>query len=207
MQRTLSFTIPKPNNAEVHTIDLLTRNEHIGTPKYSTGFDGKPWVLNGEEDFKGNPEFYHNLMFYFYAMPFVIADDGIIYGETDDLVFDGKTYPGIEISYNDGVGASSKDNYYVHYDPDTYQMQWLGYTVTYQSGEKSNDVNWIRYNDWTTYEGLVLPNSISWYKVEEGAITELRNTLPFENVSVSKEAKSDDFYAKPEAGTYFTKPE
>lgn len=204
-QRTLSFTIPKPDNAEVHTIDLLNRNEHIDTPKYTLGFDGKTWVLNGDEAYKGNPEFYHNLMFYFYAMPFVVGDDGINYSETDDLVFEGKSYPGIRISYNDGVGISPKDEYFVHYDADTNQMQWLGYTVTYRSGEKSDNVKWIRYNDWANYNGLVLPKSISWYKVEEGAITALRNTVPFENVVVSKETKPVGFYDKPAEGAYWVK--
>ena len=206
-QRTLSFTIPKPDNAEVHTVDLLNRNEHIATPKYTLGFDGKPWVLNGEEEYKGNPEFYHNLMFYFYAMPFVVGDDGINYSDTDDLVFEGKNYPGIRISYNDGVGTSPKDEYFIHYDADTNQMAWLGYTVTYRSGERSDKISWIRYNDWANYNGLAIPNSISWYKVEEGTITELRNTVPFENVIVSKEAKPASFYQKPEAATYFTRPE
>ena len=206
-QQTLTYVVPKPNNPETHTVDLQNRNERIDTPKYSIGFDGKAWVLNGEESYKGNPEFYHNLMFYFYAMPFVLADDGIIYSETDDLVFEGKSYPGIRISYNEGVGISPKDEYFLHYDAETHQMQWLGYTVTYRSGEKSDKVNWIRYNDWATYSGLTLPNSISWYKVEEGTITELRNTVPFEKVNVSDKALSADFYNKPEKAEYFTKPE
>jgi len=204
-KRTLSYSIPKPNNPETHTIDLQNRNERIDTPKYTIGFDGKAWVLNGEDSYKGNPEFYHNLMFYFYAMPFVITDDGINYNETDDLVFEGKNYPGIRISYNDGVGISSKDEYYVHYDADTHQMAWLGYTVTYRSGEKSDNVKWIRYDDWKTINGLVLPNSISWYKVEEGKITELRNKVAFNEVKLSEEAQDSDFYAKPDTAEYFKK--
>ena len=48
--RTLSFTLPKPDNPETHAVDLRTRNEKIETPAYTIGFDGKPWVLenNGE---------------------------------------------------------------------------------------------------------------------------------------------------------------
>ncbi len=118
-QRTLSFVLPKPDNPETHTVDLWSRNEKIETSSYTIGFDGKPWVVDMNKTYKGNPEFYHNLMFYFYAMPFVLADDGIIYSETDDLLFEGVSYPGIKISYNAGVGTSPKDDYYIHYNAET----------------------------------------------------------------------------------------
>ena len=205
-QRTLSYSIPKDKNPETHTIDLWTRNEKIETPAYTIGFDGKPWVQEGDGEYKGNPEFYHNLMFYFYAMPFVLADDGIIYEETKDLDFEGVSYPGIKISYNAGVGITPKDEYFIHYDAETNQMAWLGYTVTYRSGEKSDNVKWIRYDDWKNIDDLVLPNSISWYTVEEGKITELRNQVVFEEITLSKRAKPSVFYAKPEDGAYWVKP-
>jgi len=149
--------------------------------------------------------FYHNLMFYFYAMPFVLADDGINYSAAKALEFEGKSYPGIRISYNDGVGVSSKDEYFLHYDADTKQMAWLGYTVTYRSGEKSDKINWIRYNDWQEIEGLALPKSLSWYKVEDGKITEVANTRNFEDVVIEDTSKPADFYAKPENGKIVTK--
>ncbi|MFD2585712.1 DUF6503 family protein [Croceitalea marina] len=204
-QRSLSFVVPKPDSPETHTIDLWSRNEKIETPGYTLGFDGKAWVFDANKAYKGNPEFYHNLMFYFYAMPFVLADEGIIYSETDDLVFEGLSYPGIKISYNAGVGTSPKDDYYIHYNAETKQMEWLGYTVTYRSGEKTDKVNWIRYNDWQNIKDLVLPNSISWYTVEEGEIKGLRNQVVFENVDLSNEAKSSDFYEKPQVGEYWVK--
>lgn len=205
-QRTLSFVLPRPKNPETHTIDLWTRNEKIESNTSVVGFDGKPWVKDMSGDYKGNPEFYHNLMFYFYAMPFVLADDGIIYSEAEDLVFDGISYPGIKISYDAGVGITPKDEYFIHFDAETHQMAWLGYTVTYRTGEKSENVKWIRYDDWKNIKDLVLPNSISWYTIEEGEITTLRNQVIFENITLSKEAKPTTFYDKPEAGEYWVKP-
>lgn len=202
-QRTLSYTMERPDYNEVHTIDLYTRKGKIDTEQFSMGFDGQQvWLKDEEENYKGNPGFYHNLMFYFYAMPFVLADDGIIYGSTEDLIFEEKHYPGIQIAYNDGVGASSKDEYYIHYDPETYQMAWLGYTVTYRSGEKSDDVRWIRYDDWSTIEGVLLPKSISWYTYENRDLIDPRNTVPFKDVSLSTTKKVDGFYNKPEKASY-----
>ena len=206
-QRTLQYTIPKDKNPEIHITDLWSRNDKILTPNYSMGFDGKVWLTNGPKPYKGNPEFYHNLMFYFYAMPFVLADDGINYGETAPLQFEGKTYPGIQITYNDGVGTSPKDEYYIHYDPETNRMAWLGYTVTYRTGEDSDNIKWIRYDDWGTFNGLVLPKSISWYDYEGRDIKTPRSTVQFEEVHLSEETKPASFYAKPEEGQYWAKPE
>lgn len=206
-QRTLSFVLPRPENPETHTIDLWSRNERIESNSNTIGFDGRPWVLDTKGDYKGNPEFYHNLMFYFYAMPFVLGDKGIVYSETEDLTFEGVSYPGVEIGYNAGVGTSPKDNYYIHYNADTNQMEWLGYTVTYRTGEKSEKINWIRYNDWQNVDGLVVPNSISWYKVEDGEIKEVRNQVVFENVNISTEAQPASFFNKPDEAIYWEKPE
>lgn len=205
-KRTLSFTLPKENATEIHTVDLYSRNGKIETTEMAMGFDGKDfWLADEKESYKGDPIFYHNLMFYFYAMPFVLADDGIEYGETDDLEYEGKSYPGVRITYKDGVGISSKDEYYLHYDPETYQMTWLGYTVTYRTGEKSDNVKWIRYNDWMETEGLKLPNSITWHAYEGRTIKEPRDPTTFENVVVSETLKPDAFYAKPENAKVVTK--
>ncbi len=201
--RTLSFTMPKGETSETHTIALKSRKEHISAAGFSTGFDGaKIWLLDEDGTYKGDAIFYHNLMFYFYAMPFVLGDDGISYEETPALAFEGKSYPGIRISYNAGVGNSPKDEYFLHYDSETYQMQWLGYTVTYSSGEKSENVKWIRYNDWMEVEDLKLPKSITWYTYEGKSLISPKNTVLFEDVSLSTAAKPNNFYSKPEQAVF-----
>ena len=159
--KSLTFEMKLPKGKEVTTTDLKNRKSLIETDKFKIGFNGENvWLQQDALFFKKDPKFYYNLMFYFYAMPIVLADDGIEYGETEDLEFEGKSYPGVRISYKQGIGVSSKDEYYLHYDTETHQMAWLGYTVTYRSGEKSDNVKWIRYNDWMEVEGLKLPNSI-----------------------------------------------
>lgn len=202
-QKTLVFDLSKPDGNETHTIDLVTRKDKIASGSYTIGYDGKEvWLSDNDGNYKGDPIFYHNLMFYFYAMPFVLADDGINYRPTENLEYEGISYPGIQISYDNGVGTSPKDEYYLHYNPETYKMEWLGYTVTYRSGEASDDVKWIRYKDWMDVNGVVLPKSISWYDYEGRIIKEEKNTVAFENVSLSKEAKSEDFFKKPDNAAY-----
>ena len=202
-QRTLSFVLPKPNLPETHTIDLWTRMDRIETEQFSMGFDGnQAWLLNGSGNYEGDVGFYHNLMFYFYAMPFVLSDEGIVYSQTEDLKFEGNNYPGIKIAYQSGVGASSKDEYYIHFDPESHKMAWLGYTVTYRSGESSDNVRWINYADWQEVNGMVLPKSITWYSYEGRKILEPSSTVTFEDVSISNNPRPKSFYAKPENGAY-----
>ncbi len=207
-KRTLTYDLPKPNGTETHITDLYSRKDKIEMGSVSMGFDGKEvWLVDEAGIYGGDPIFYHNLMFYFYAMPFVLADEGIVYSEADALMFEDVSYPGIQISYNAGVGTSPKDEYYIHYDPNTNQMAWLGYTVTYRSGEKSDNVKWIRYADWMKVDGLLIPKTLTWHAYEGREIKEAKNKYTFENVSFSAESKPVDFYAIPEKGKVVTKKE
>ena len=110
------------------------------------GFDGNQVWLDEENDgdYKGNPKFYYNLYFYFYAMPFILADDGINYKDAEPLVFEGKTYPGIEITYNNGVGETPEDRYILYYNATTFNMEWLGYTVNFVEGIDKKELH-FRY--------------------------------------------------------------
>ncbi|MBN4085446.1 hypothetical protein JYT89_03790, partial [Flavobacteriaceae bacterium AH-315-B10] len=156
------------------------------------------WLLQKDTTtYKGNPRFYYNLMFYFYAMPFILADDGIVYKDAEPLSFDGKDYPGILISYDAGVGESPEDEYILYYNPETYKMEWLGYTVTYFSKEKSKEFHFIKYSEWQTIDGLELPKTLTWYNYENNQPTTKRNDLEFINVSISKTKPEDSLFEKP----------
>lgn len=203
--RTLSFDLPKGNYSENQVIDLYKRYDKITAPNYSLGFDGTDvWLDDSEGKYEGKPKFYHNLMFYFYSMPFVFSDEGLNYEETAPLEVDGVSYPGFKISYNTGVGSSSKDNYYLHYNADTFQLKWLGYTVTFYSNESSDKVNWINYGEWVKVNELLLPKAITWHTVEYGEIKEPRNTVEFENAKVSERTMPIDFFTKPEKAKVIT---
>lgn len=198
-KRVLQYDILKGKMTEKHTIDLNSRNEKITMPGISMGSKGSDiWLHDVADAYKGDPVFYHNLMFYFYAMPFVLADEGIRYSETEPLEYEGKSYPGIRIGYESGVGLSSKDEYFLHYDPNTMKMAWLGYTVTFKTGERSDEVRWIRYNDWMDVDGLLVPKSLTWHAYEGKTIKEAREPLVFENVSFSELAPADGFFDLPE---------
>ena len=195
--KTLSFNIGE----EVHTSDLHSRKIIVNSPNYNLGFNGKETWLTEKEgsSFKRDPNFYYNLFFYFYAMPFVLADDGITYDKVADLSFEGVNYPGYKISYSSDKGTSPDDNYIIYYHPETFQMQWLGYTVTFKSKQPSDTYKLIRYNLWENVSGMVLPKEITWYKKDEnGSPTEpARKPTQFALPLLSKEKLADTFFEKP----------
>lgn len=195
----LYFEIEKEEGNEKTSVDLKNRRERIESSDFITGFDGENFWLEADTTYQGNPVFYHNLMFYFYAMPFVVADPGIVYSDTDPIVYEGKTYPGIRISYNEGVGVSPKDEYFLYYDPQTFEMAWLGYTVTYYSNEKSEKLGWIRYDDWEKNNGLLLPNSATWFDTtKDGKLKAPRKTRNFKNIIIQEEPFNNTIFEKTE---------
>lgn len=206
-KRTLAFDIVKPEGNESHTIDLHSRKDKVELPGVTMGFDGNTiWLEDAKDVYQGNAAVYHNLMFYFYAMPFVFGDPGIKYSETEDLVYRQMRYPGIHISYDDGVGASPKDDYYLHYDPNTFRMEWLGYTFTYGSDKKSDDVRWIRYSDWVQKEGVLLPKSLTWYSYENRTPKEPKPPVVFENIDLTEISRPHTFYRSSEKAKVVLKP-
>jgi hypothetical protein len=192
----LSFGIQRPKGLETTLTQLKSRYSLIEAPSYKLGYDGKTLWLKETDTipYNGNARFYNGLMFYFYAMPFVLADEGILYAKAEPLTHDGTTYPGILISYNSGVGASPEDQYILYYHPETFQMSWLAYTVTFGKDQKSLDFRYIEYHDWQTLNGLKLPKAITWYQMQDGLPTEKRNTLEFVDVFLSPEVPDTELF-------------
>lgn len=192
--RQLAYAMPRGEGHETQLVDLYDRREYIKQPvsdggePIEMGFDGENVWVTADTTYKGNPVFYKNLMFYFYAMPWVLADPGIVYKEAEPITYDGITYPGIMVGYDDGVGFSPKDNYRLHYDPTTKKMRWLGYTVTGRSGKTSDKFSWIEYPTWSDHGGVELADSLVWYTTEENLPVAPRNTRVFSQVEISKQA-------------------
>ncbi|MEW4922565.1 hypothetical protein [Algibacter sp. 2305UL17-15] len=197
--QSLVFTIKKPNGNEVTTTDLKNRKSLIEMPKHTIGYNGKDvWLKNKDTaQYKGKPKFYYNLMFYFYAMPFIVGDDGIKYEASKPLEFEGQTYPGIKISYESGVGESPEDEYIVYYNKDSHKMEWLAYTVTYFSKEKSKEWHFIKYSNWQNVDGLIVPKTLTWYNVENNLPVSKRNDLEFINIRLSKEKPEASMFEAP----------
>ena len=203
--RTLEYTQVKPSGQEITTTDLKNRKALIASPDHAIGFDGQnPWLLNkSNAEYKGyDPQFGYNLMFYFYTMPFILSDDGIKFSEAEALTFEGVTYPGIKISYDSGVGATPEDIYVLYYNANTFQMEWLGYTVNFVPGIDTKELHFRRYNEWQSVNGLILPKVITGYGFKDDKPTTPKAPNVFTNVKLTKTAPDQTLFVKPEKANF-----
>ncbi|PPK96832.1 hypothetical protein LY01_00657 [Nonlabens xylanidelens] len=191
---------------ETETIaDVQTRDIVVKSPTHTIGsLDGKVWIAQDSAYFpEARAKFYHNLMFYFYSMPFLLADSGIVYEDVEPLEFDGVTYPGIKVGFEAAVGDSPDDNYLMYYHPETKKMTWLAYTVTAGNRGKSDKFNFVNYNEWNEVNGLLLPTQLTWYKVENNKPTVPAGKVrEFKSIDIDGGNMDTATYAKPENGVY-----
>jgi len=197
------FEIERPDYMEKYTVNLKERKSVIQYKDHMLGYDGENvWVKDlGTEEFKSNPRFLYNLMYYFYCMPFIIADDGIKYAEGPPLKYGDVEYPGISISYNRGVGESPDDEFILFYNPTTYQMEWLAYTVTFFSKEKTKQYSLIKYHAWTDVNGLQLPSLLQWHQFAQGVVGDQINDMYFVKCNLSEDMPDDQLFEVVEGAT------
>lgn len=198
--QTLEYTVQRNDKPERHQIDLKTRKVLLTHEDYKLGFDGKEvWVTPNKAAFseKSSPRFYHNLIFYFHAFPYVMADPGINYEVLPQKEMNGKMYDAIKISYNAGVGDAPDDYYIAHFDAETHQMYLLLYTVTYFNGKPGDKFNALVYDDWVKINGLLVPQSMKGFKYADGELGEQRYERPFADIQLRETALNQVIFEMP----------
>lgn len=197
--RTVSYELNSRGNKQDQFIDLHTRKVRITDSLFVLGFDGEQvWVNPDLKSFgNGSARFYHNLYFYFFATPYILADPGINYEDLGEQTIGEKTYHAVKVSYEQGVGDSPEDFYVAHFNQDTGLMELLLYTVTYYSKESHEKYNALMY-EWQEVDGLQVTKSIKGYKYDSGRLGELRYEAEFNNVKFSKEIPENTLFSIPE---------
>lgn len=199
--QTLEYDLydPEDSSEEHHIIDLKSRRDLVQGDSFKIGYNGKDvWVAPSKKAFKGrSARFYHNLYFYFFAIPYVLADPGVNYLE-DTITLDGTRLNCIRASFEAGVGDSDKDFYKMVIDPETNKLTSLLYTVTYYSGEAHEKYNLLKYQDWQEKEGLIFPARLVWYKFENGAVGDKRGEAIFKNITLKKDSYPEIMFEMPE---------
>lgn len=191
------------NKSEAHSIlNLHSRHERITFSNYELGYDGQTyWQLLKEEGMKEkNPTFYINLQFYFFGMPFVLADPGTVEQNMGIKELDGKPYEVVKVGFESGTGVAPEDQYIVYLDPETKRMELLLYSVTYFNKENAEKYGALRYVEWQEVGGLQVPllTTRHAWDAETESLGEENGTKRFENVRFSEEASDPSVFAKPE---------
>lgn len=165
-KNTLNYRIESSSgsrkNVEEYTINLKNRHERIKGSNYEMGFDGKQyWQLLKEEGIdEKNPRFFTNLQFYFFAMPFVVADPGVRYESLGIKEIGEEQYYGVKISFDPGTGEAPDDQYLLFLDKNSYQLKILLYSVTYFDKNRAERYSARYYKDWQKVDGIWVPKEV-----------------------------------------------
>ena len=184
-------------------IALRSRKVLIEHEQYNIGFDGQQvWVSPDTSAYPGaSARFYHNLQFYFFALPFVLADPGIQYEELAPRVFEGTTYDVLKISYQSDVGDAPDDEYIAYFNSSTHQLHLLLYTVTYFSQEPGKNYNARVYKDWQQIKGLTVPHRVIGYRWEDDSLGEKRSTNEYQNIVLDETPPDQSIFLMPDEAT------
>lgn len=183
---------------EQQLIDLKSRKVLIEGNGFKLGMDGENvWVSPNKAAFAGgSARFYHNLLFYFFGMPFVMSDPGCIYEDMGSKEINGKQYQAIKVSFEEGTGDADDDFYVLNINPETNRLEILLYTVTYGSNEKHENYNAIIY-DWQEVGHLIVPKKLTGYKYSDGTIGEKRYEKEFTKVIFNEHAPDEMLFSMP----------
>ncbi|MFD2515797.1 DUF6503 family protein [Pontibacter locisalis] len=196
----MQYQLTNNGNTETHLIDLKSRKDLVKADNYTIGHDGKQvWVSPNRAAYPGkSAKFYHNLYFYFYAIPFVLADPGVNYEQLEPMELQGKKYEVIGVSFGEGIGDTPEDEYRLLIDPETNRMEWLLYTVTFFNGQPSDQFNALRYENYQEHQGLLFPGKLTGHKYENGQIGDVRYTVSIDNLQLKEEQPAQEQFEKPE---------
>lgn len=195
------------NGGSKTLVELQNRYTRIDSEHQTVGFDGEQvWVYPASED--ANQQIMrYNLMFYFYAFPFVVGDPVVNYEAIEQVTLRDELFDVVKITYNAAIGDAPNDSYIILSNPSTHQMEWLLYTASF-GGDASDRYSLIKYEGWQEMGGVILPSSLQWYSYTDGVVGDPRGPARiFENILVSEEFPAMENFIMPEGASVAKLPE
>ncbi|QXD13931.1 hypothetical protein GQ464_010715 [Rhodocaloribacter litoris] len=210
---TLEYDLQRGDWTDHQLIDLHSRRVLITSEAYTIGFDGQDvWITPDREalNYGAPPRFYSGTYFYFFALPFVLADPGTRHEALGQRTLDGKAYDVVRVTYAPGVGDSPDDEYVAYFDPETKRLHLVLYTVTYGREVEPDDpprYGALVYDGWQEVAGLVVPQHATYYRWEGDRLGEPRAEVAFHNVRFEAPAPPPERFARPEGAVVDASPE
>jgi len=135
-------------------------------------FDGKEVFAISEDSLSGGERFDIFTWSYFFAMPYKLNDEGTNWGKESKAKWGESLYDVSKLSFDKGIGDSSKDWYQVYKNPETDVMEGAAYIVSFGKDlEKAeSDPHSIRFSDFVTVEGVPFASTWSFHNwnMEQG---------------------------------------
>lgn len=181
---------------ENHYISLPDHKVRIDADQFQIGNDGeKVWISPNRQAFSGQSvQFYHNLYFSFFSLPYSLTDTGVSVKKTENRMVNGQSYEALEATIPDGKIPSNK--YYLLKDPETGRLAWALYSITYY--DKNNTaLNAIKFEDYRDADGLFFPRVVTGYKFENDSTKELTYQVSFSDVILVEDPLDEELFEMP----------
>ncbi len=185
--------------------DLRSRDGLITSDTYTLGASGgEVWIKPALDALGGTPaRFYMWTPFYFFGMPFVFGDPGVVQESLGKKMFQGQEFDAVKVTFKNGTGDSSDDFYTVYLDPRSAQMKLVSYVVTYAALRKDKPMDQLEphalvFEEWQDASGLRVPKRGTFYNWKNEDIEgEPLGVMEFSNVNFSEKTPNAAKFAKP----------
>lgn len=202
----LTWKSPAGDRVDRHTFDLRTRDGLIKAENYMLGANGgEVWVHPNAEALRGTPpRFYMWTPFYFFAMPFVFADEGARHQPLGVKNVGGVEYDVIKVTFAPGTGDTPEDFYVAYLERPAGQLKIVSYIVTYPSLRQGKNIQELEqhaivFDEWQTAFGLSVPSKTRLFNWKNEQLDgEPLGALEFSGVRFSVQEPERDRFKKPE---------
>ncbi|GJM30731.1 MAG: hypothetical protein DHS20C17_33660 [Cyclobacteriaceae bacterium] len=181
----------------VDTWSSKARHQLVADTSIEYGWDGeKAWKYPYDAEIEENPRFWALTPFYFTAVPFVLADEGIGLEYKGIIEFENNKYHQILTTFKEGMGDSPDDFYVLYIDTNTFRVGGLRYIVSYpgyyDKGEHGAERHMTYYGE-QTVDGILFPESIKTYSWDGEAPTEHTTNITISEIAFRPETTPDYF--------------
>lgn len=178
-----------------------SRARHVWTADKEAefGWTGeKAWVKDPNESVKTNPRFWSLTPYYFVAVPFVMADPGVVLTMAGEQVFEEKTWTLVKATFKPGTGDAPDDFYVLYIDKESGRVGGLRYIVTYKGFFKTgghSPEKFMSYDGAQTVKGITLPKTYRTFKwdPDKKEVGEQVTAITLSDVSFKPETKASYF--------------
>ncbi len=185
--------------------DLRSRDGLIMSEAYTLGaIGGEVWIKPALDALGGTPpRFYMWTPFYFFGMPFVFADPGVVQESLGKKMFQGQECDAVKVTFKKGTGDSADDFYVAYVDQQSSQLRLVSYVVTYAALRKNKPMDQLEphalvFEEWQDANGLRVPKRGKFYNWKNENIEgEPLGVMEFSNVAFSEKSPESAKFAKP----------
>ncbi|RAL20750.1 hypothetical protein DL240_15650 [Lujinxingia litoralis] len=182
---------PRDTRQLIDTWSSRASHTLTDAPDVAFGYDGhNAWIAPANAKLPFNPRYWALTPYYFVALPFVLADPGVLLDYEGKASFLGQTYEVIRATFEPGVGDTPDDVYVLYLHPETYRLHAIRYSLSYpglvpEGGNSPERL--MSYDDPATFHGITLATSHKTYTYDDHQPGDLLTTITLSEIAFQPE--------------------